>query len=218
MSLIADIHLGLYKEQRLPSPSPYPQFYRVLHDIERGGLWRFSLPEVFLFEPNHATPFTKEWQLFSFSINPFMTGDKWRSLYSYSRAFTNNQGFDKPGDPRADYVNGRDLIFELPKFDKPRICGGASLTGVEDGEYLLVNTLDTRNPPPSLEYAEKNPWLCYFDAITIDGNGTPRRFPQGDGERVFIPLVTSQPVKYPLQYLQKMQAGNPPADPYKIYL
>lgn len=195
-----------------------PQLYRVKHDAELGPLWRSNVPEVFPLMPEDATPFTKEWQLLSFALNPGMTGDHWRAVYGDTTAFCNGTGFNG-AIPRADFVNNRDLTAPLPRLDKPRACGGAILTGVEDGTDLIVKTLDGNSPPPPLAEILLRPWL-YFAATTVKSDGSIGRFPQGNGATVWVPLVASTQVTIPLSNLEKLPVNAWPnlPDPYTIYL
>lgn len=232
-------------------------YYRVLHDVELEGIWRAGLPEVFLFDPQAAVQMTAEIQRLQYGIfrygAPSQTEDRainrWRSTYQFDRAFANGTGFNEPGDTRADYITPRDLEYPLPRLDKYRVCGGASLKGTEAYSLavalrsipslikdLLYNRLFSSNKIsfwatvrannvlnvetiintelPTLDELKTKPWL-YFHATTSRSDGTIGRFPQGDGEYVLIPLITKEPVQYPLSRLQKMDSI---ADPYKVYL
>lgn len=199
-------------------PVTSPVLFRVLHDAEMGPLWRDHVPEVFTLSPEHAIPLNREWQLFSKQLNLTMTGDKWRNLHGYYTAFTNQgAGYDRPGDlPKQDWVNMRDTTApELPRFDKPRICGGALVTGRVDGAYLWLDYLDANLPPPAIENVK--PWHK-FCALNVVNETTLSRFPQGtDGADVWIPLIARRPVLMSLSRLQRWTDPNPP-DPYRVYL
>lgn len=187
--------------------------YRVNHD---STLWRPNLPEVFPFEPNHFTRFTRGYQLLEKSLNTLMTGGKWRSLHADDTAFNNGQGYDKSGDPRCDWVNLRDLTRPEPR-QEALVCGGAVLKKrFIDNEYLYPEYIDGNQPPPTLSWLLKRPWL-YFDAVTVDGtaNGIAiRRFPQGDGRRVFVLLLASKPIKIPLAQVTKLSRKIEIPSPY----
>ena len=172
------------------------KLWRVKHDTTD---WRRGLPEVFILNSN-ATPFGRDWQLLSYALNPGMDKKKWRAVYAYNRAFNNGCGFNDDTDPRADYVNGLDLAAPLPKWDKTRVCGGATITGRVDGNELVVEIMDGRGPAPSLEWLLARPWL-YFKAINA---GTLSNFPQGGGLPVYIPLVGSGEARYPLAGLEEL--------------
>lgn len=206
---------GEVEEQGVTLPTDR-LFWRVLHWIECGDPKR-SRPEVNPLFPNHHTPFTKEWQLFSYAFDGL--GGKWTAVYSYQRAFTNDQGFGDPDDPRANYVVGKDLSFPLPKVEA-LICGGALVAGKVSGSDLIIETLNGRHAPPSVEWLRAHPWL-YFDAVNCDAGGVPRLFPQGRGSRVLIPLIADRDrfplVTIPLSRVVRWTGSMPP-DPYKIYL
>jgi hypothetical protein len=189
-----------------------PPIFRVLHDIELGPLWRQNVPEVFPLNGNR-TPFGRDWQLLSYAMNPKMTGQKWRSLYAYNRAFTNGTGFNGP-EPKADHVNGFDLDAPEPAWDKARFCGGAGVSGTVLGPDLIVEILDGNAAPPTLEWLMARPWL-YFHAVNVTADAITK-FPQNDGRPVLVPLVGSGVAKYPLSKLQRWTAPELP-DPYRIY-
>lgn len=52
------------------------------------------------------------------SQNEWIDGEDWSQVHKHDRAWCNNQGFYKPGDPRANYILGKDLDSPLPKYDK----------------------------------------------------------------------------------------------------
>lgn len=207
-----------YVPETLPILPADKTFYRVKHDKELGSLWRDNMPEVHPFLPNHFTPFTAGWQRLSFNLMPWIA-DKWTAVFSYQRAFTNNNGFGMEDDPRANFILGKDLAEDLPKIEA-LVCGGALLAGYVDGLNFVPETLNGRVNPPGVEWLKARPWL-YFDAISVDGNGTPRRFPQGKGDRVLIPLIADRnrypKITIPMWKLQRWVEPFPP-DPYKIYL
>ena len=123
---------------QVAEPPPAVQLYRVLHDAERGPLWRWSVPEVYPVG-GVAIPLNEEWQLFTKALNPDMTPIKWRRLMGYKTAFNNfDSGFDYPGGTaKPDYVNRLDLTATGKlKYDKSRVCGGAVVTGTEGYSVL----------------------------------------------------------------------------------
>jgi hypothetical protein len=200
-----------------PAAPVRPQFYRIKHDIELGALWRWNVPEVFRLSPGHSIPINRAWQEFTFQLNqPGMSGDKWRVLYAHNRAFSNkNAGYDYPGGTvKQDWVNMRDTgATDTLKFDQPRICGGAVVTGRVEGSLFWLHYLDANRPPPAVENVR--PWEK-FCATTVTANGIGK-FPQRSGADVWIPLIARQPVYLPLANLQKWNEQELP-DPYKIYL
>lgn len=187
------------------------QLWRVLHDVETSkGTWRAGLPEVFPLNGN-SWKFDNSWQMLAYAMNPGMAGNKFRSLYRYDKAFTNGTGFDNPNDPRADYVNKVDLYSPLPRFDKARVCGGATITGVVDGDDLIVDTLDGNGNPPELEQLMKNRTL-FFHAVNSTLKGITR-FPQNNGNFVLVPLVSNGEARISLSLVEKVPDI---ADPYYI--
>lgn len=215
------------------SPPPEPEYpdnlWQVMHDIEIGnGVWRPKLPEVFFFEPVHKVKMTEGLQILMFelfkwgapNLDSSLHIQRWESLYGCHRAFCNYSGFrcrypesrGGPHGPFANFIRREDLNESLPKLDKPRVCGGATIAGRVSGNYLIVETL-TR--PVTLEWLIQHPWL-FFPATTVkDDKGNIGSFPQADGEPCYVPLIATQEVRYPLKYLRKVDKI---ADPYKIHV
>lgn len=193
--------------------------YRVNHD---DILWRPNLPEVNPFETNHYTIFSRELQLLERQLNHSMTNSKWKNLHlggnhgDDATAFNNRQGFEMVGDSRADWVNRRDLTRPLPK-QEALVCGGSILKKkfISNG-YLYPEYIDGNSPAPSLEWIKNRPWL-YFDAVAIDGSANGiviRRFPQGEGNRVFILLLASKSIRIHLSKVTKLKRNFPVPSPY----
>jgi len=209
-----------------PEPPPDIELpdnlYRIMHDIEIGDLWRKNVPEVFLMKPIHKVKMTEEWQrlmweLFIWGAPNLGTGDyakhKWREYLGCHRAFDNNNGFDckkdPPHGPFADFVSPQDTSSPLPAFDKPRLCGGATVRAtLKDGKYWI----DTLTSPIPIEQLKREPWH-YFHAVTVHEDGTIGKFPQGDGNPVLVPVISAEPVHYPIELMEKV---NKIADPYWI--
>jgi len=192
------------------------QLWRLYHDIERGPLWRWRVPEVF---PIGSVPVTldRAWQLFTKALNPDMTPTKWRALFRYNTAFSNfGNGYDYPdGTPKPDYINNVDLnATGKLRLDKVRVCGGALVTGTVSGTNLIVDVLDGNAAPPAVE--DVAIWHK-FVALNVVNETTLSRFPQGDGADVWIPLVSRETVKIPLAQLAKVDMTKPLPSPYMIY-
>jgi hypothetical protein len=177
---------------------------------------------VFPFEPSHYTVFGRSLQLLEKSLNPNMINSKWHGLHlggnqgQDATAFNNRQGFEMIGDPRADYINGKDIGADNPK-QEALVCGGAILREVyHDSEYLYPEYIDGNLPAPSLQYVRDRPYL-YFDAVTIrsqaGGGIVIGRFPQGLGERVYILLLASKAIKIPLTKVSRVSPPFP--SPYR---
>jgi len=191
-----------------------PQLWRVKHDVERGPLWRSGVPEVYRLDPEHATAITKEWQLLIRDLNPTMTLRKLRVLLNHERAFTNKDaGYDFPGGTvKQDWFNLWDLgSVYVPRFDQPRICGGALITGTVDGAWFWIDRLDANQQAPR---AADVPLWKKFVALNVANGSQITRFPQGDGADVWIPLVSRKPIRIPLADLVKLDMSKPLPSPY----
>jgi hypothetical protein len=192
-----------------------PPLWRVLHDAEMGELWRSYVPEVFRLSPWHGIQLNRQWQEFTYALNqPGLTPEKWRVLYDFRRAFTNNgAGYDwnSNNPPKQDWINMRDTnATDLPRFDGPRICGGAVVTGRVDGDWLWLDYLDANNPPPQ----DVKPWHK-FCAVNVRPDGISK-FPQRAGLDVWIPLIGRQPLAIPLENVVRWTGEELP-NPYTIY-
>jgi len=213
----------------------YPPLWKVKHDIERGELWRKGVPEVFPLNPDHRTYMREDiqilmWELFRAGAprQPLDRAKKmWRQLYDYRRAFSNKAvGFDGSGEPLADFINKWNLEAGLPAFDKPRTCGGASVTGTVIGDYLEVETINADEPMPPTSEILKQPWL-YFYGTTVRADGSIGEFPQGSYaemgifDPVFVPFISRHSkgkLRIPLADLIKLPPNSPPANPYIIQI
>lgn len=189
---------------------PTIPLWRIKHDAELPeGIWRSGLPEVFPLNGETA-PFGKAWQLLTFAMNPGMAPGKWRAVFRFDKAFMNRTGFDRPGYPKADHVNKTDLTSPLPRWDKTRVCGGATVTGTVSGGDLIVSILDGSQPAPSLEWmkAHREYW---FYAVNSTYEGITN-FPQNGGRPVIVPLVGRGVARIPLANVERVEDF---ADPYR---
>jgi hypothetical protein len=149
------VDVQLYAEPYIP---PSPKLYRVKTDREiieqqiavpghgqfwepgRGVNWRQDLPMVFWLFDGSRVPFDYAQQLLAFDmVKEVMSASKFSKLYRYDKAFTNNTGFEQPGDPRVNYITGENIGAPVPEWDKIRVCGNAELKGVET--YSVMQTL-----------------------------------------------------------------------------
>lgn len=193
-----------------------PQLYWLKHDPERGSIWRTKVPEVFPVS-DQTVRLTKYWQYFTYYLNPGMTGSKWRVLYGYYTAFTNQgAGYDRPGDPpKQDWINIRDLTaIDVPRFPKIILCGGALLAGIESNGFLWIDYIDANLAPPE---AKNVPIWKKFCALNIVDRDTFSRFPQGDGRDVWIPILGKEPIGIPLTNLIKLDMNKPLPSPYTLF-
>lgn len=205
-------------------PEPRPPLWRVLHDKEIGPLFRPNLPEVFPMFPNHHVPFGEMYQRLSFEMNrQYLSADKWTAVYSFQRFVTNEQGFGNDGDPRANYILGRNLTYDLPRVEV-LTCGGSLLTGTVSGTNLIVRTLDAWGDAPTADWLRAHRWFSVY-AVSVDSRGTPRRFPQGEQPNGYMadiihPLI-ADPCRFPaitipLSRLERWTDVDLP-DPYRLY-
>ena len=135
--------------------------YRVLHKIEGG--WQntpIGMPEVMPPINAIAVAMTRAVQWMSYTLflamNPILQAlvktdenyvkKLWTNVHDGDRAFTNYQGFDMPGNPRANFITGayveanENPIVELPKYDKcQRVCGGSFIRGTT--AYSLMQSV-----------------------------------------------------------------------------
>jgi len=220
-----DENLTYVPEPVISPPSSSPQLWRYKHDPK--PFTRLNKPEVNPMFPNHFVEFGEAWQRLERELNYKITDrKKWRALHTHERAFNNYNGFEKPGYPRADFINKMDITAAKPK-QEALLCGGAIFPGYTEGALLVIETLNSEGPVPTL--ADLKPWQ-YFDAVSIDEdiyhNGIIRRFPQGGGERVFILLLANRnrypKIYVPLANVEKLdlsadEAGmtKPLPDPYR---
>jgi len=225
------ISIGLnvaIKKHLVVAPAP-PRYigYRVKHSPEPGArITPNGMPEV---DPSLnivSIRFTKEMQLLSWEVmhtlNPTITKNQWRAVFTTHRAYTNQNGF---GDdvPRADYVNGLDLDGELPRLMKAIIAGGAFVRGVMSATELTVTpgigAVDSRVPMPTAQQVMDNHW--YFMATTAkynaEGEWRVNDFPQGNGGPVAVVFFLNAPARYTASWFQNWNGDSLP-DPYKLYL
>ncbi len=191
------------------------QFYRVNHDTT---MWRAGLPEVFRLEPDIHVILTEPVQRLWRALNPHLTDEQWTLCLGNTLEFTNGTGF--PG--RHNYITGADADKEDPKFDQTRICGGATICGAVSEGNLIIQAIDVRFPLPPVEYVRKRRWLWY-EAVNIDvQKGTDgvfrpviRPLKGAWGKKVYVPLLSSRLMTYPLQYLTKIPLYSIPPSNYQ---
>ena len=216
--------------QYISTPPPQAaQYYKVMHDFERYKYgvpdkpdiypnwdWRVNLPEVYNLQPEHSTQMTKEIQELSFALFRYgapsldlnTAKKKWTAFMGTKIAFTNYNGFDDSSDPRANHITGENLNKELPKFDKPRICGGALVTGRVEGSDLVIPTINATKPIPSLNLIVEAG--IYFTAVSV-GRNFAAEFPYGLSEPSLMLLISDyDEMRYPLEKFIKMPAAYNP--------
>lgn len=201
-----------------------------LYEEGRTWDWRAGYPEVFWMyqDDGKAIELTEQWQWLTYQLTPPITKPKWREVYDDWRAFANRTGFshDPATDPdktyvyvpKKDYVTPRDLSADiLPALDKNRVCGGATISGYQDGNYVVVDALDWNNPPSNVDYIKSRPWL-FFHAVSIvkrfDGTPIIDPFPQNGSYPTLVPIIARGRVRLPVVMLEKVDAV---VDPLKIF-
>jgi hypothetical protein len=207
---------------RAANPVEFPRLVRVFHELELPEARRITppgRPEVRPLFPNHFVPFDQRWQMKSYEMNrPWLTPSKWTTVYGWQLWITNNNGFGNGDDPRANFVTGENVNEPLPKVEA-LTCGGNLLhvLGETERDYL-IETLDYRNPPPAIIPR----WLTTI-AVSMDSNGTPRRFPQGQQPNGFMPDVLHPLLADPLRFVVTIPRWrcepwlSAECDPYKLY-
>ena len=200
--------------------------------------FRLGLPEVFwLYQVNadgkiddKEVPFGERWQWLSYQMNSQIQPLKWQELHNDWIAFHNKgAGFPHPNipgtvgydktyipTPRHDYINKMWTDAPDPVWDKVRVCGGATVSGKQDGNYVDIDALDANNPPDNVQYILSRPWL-YFRAVSkvrADAlSGAIVDFPQNGSYPSLIPLVANTRVRLPVVLLEKVDAIF---DPYQV--
>lgn len=195
------------------------RFWRVKHDIEIGKIWRVGMPEVHPLYPNHHSPFQKWAQLVSYGLNPWFTKSRWRDAYHFKYWMTNNQGYGMDNDPRADFVNMRDVTEELPRVEA-LVCGGSMIEGERLGDWVKVKGLHY-GTPVTLEYLQAHPQY-HIRGVYAGGTGQPFRM-LGDkynGPAFIHPLIiNSGKGDLHIEAYKLQEWTNPePPDPLKVYL
>ncbi len=213
------------------------QAYRVPHDIERVNMnaihsdFRYrgnvpgfenalrlgpprqsvldtgdALPEVYRLDPEHSTllmcPAQKMW----WGLNSGLPARRQSTLLGNAFALTNNTGF--PGHYNCLTGEGKDLGY--PKFDQPRVCGGAVLFGTEkDGLLLISSMLSTNAILPASEVLKHIEWWYWVVSINPQGEINLITRPAADGSRIPVraPLLTAKPVTLPLVELHRLPPG-----------
>ena len=209
----------------------YPEkktLWRVLHELELPRDKRIAIqpgrPEVRAMFPNHFVPFNRAWQELSYKANqPWLTPRKWDAFYGNNLWITNDNGFGEEDDPRVNFITGENVGAPLPKVEAIT-CGGNVLAGYEEGENVVIETLDYTESPPSAEWLLSHREFCTY-AVTVDSGLKPRRFPQGEQPDGFMPdllhPLMADPKRFKKITIPKWRVvrwtENSPPDLYKIY-
>lgn len=209
------------------------QFYRVPHDIERmnvdGDDLRYradgsrgtprtvrnelgepilkAFPEVYRMFPGGPVVLDCTCQRLWKDLNPKLSNKKWATLLGNKLAWTNRTGF--PG--HYDCINNLETDATFPRYDEPRVCGGAIVTGTVVGDKLWIDSIRNNNIP-SLQVVQASPWLWYW-GVSVSPDGSVQIITRdgidGVNYGVIIPQFTDEPVYIPLNELHKLAIGQP---------
>jgi len=192
-------------------------------------------PAVFRLEEHHYTHITEglQWLWFNLNRNPKFTDQKhrqaWLAYTESSKAFCNSGGiYDQDNDQylARDYINNKGMDLKLPKI-ATLVCANNVLCGVEmtlterqgplvaGTRVLKVETI--REPITGLSY-ETHPHLVHKACTIMDTPGPNglrkiNPFPEFGGRNtgvdVFVPVISSRDVYYPLKNLEKLPLSQP---------
>ncbi len=188
----------------------------------RGGPPRGSadpgepVPEVYRLDPLHATIADCAVQRMWRGISPDLSDERWSSLMGGNLGFM-NKGAGMPGHYNCITGEGEGLTF--PRFDQPRVCGGAILYGtLSNGIYHISSILTSAGVPSAAEAMAHPEWWYYGTSVNISGEVNLITRPSGensDGPNVpvRVPLVTAVPVSLPADELHILPPGFISPDP-----
>ena len=198
--------------------------WRVKHKVEGGNQnTPPGMPEVTPPIESVAIEMTEAIQVMSYDLmseNPYINPKSWTRVHDHDRAFTNFNGFDKPGDPRRNYITGEDLNAELPKYDKAqRVCGGSFIRGEVRGDRLVcipsVHGIDAKVGMPPVSAILANNWFIHAVSIGVNDESAISHFPQGGGGAVLIPFIFDREIEFPLAFFERWERDYLP-DPLAI--
>lgn len=227
-----------------PPAPPRIVGFRGLHAIEGGRIPDQTLqsPEVIPpYSPTVALEMTRDIQLMSYDLaahfHPAIRADrtKWPIIHNRRYAMNNGtqNGYPAPGDENpvlhADYVNGRDLSYSLPRYDKMmRTFAGSLITGRLEGDLIWCepgrDAIDARNfvyepgtPEADAILQEILRRLLYSRAVA-DGERGPFRMGGhwGDGWIAF-PFILDRPVSFEARFFAPWDETFYP-EPLEIYV
>ena len=95
-------------------------------------------------------------------------------------------------------MNRINLDRPLPKFSS-LVCGGNVLTGVVDGDWLIVDTLWPYSDLSGVSRETTPWWVQYATVAQLDGDVI--RFPQLGGADVPTVVLASRVVRFPMSGL-----------------
>jgi len=217
------IYINIFGKETLP-PVDDRQYFRVPRDVERMDVnannfrvrtgtrgpvrqvvidKNLAQPEVYRLLPAHHVVLDCAFQRLWRALNPKLSDEKWSSLLGNGLAWTNQTGF--PG--RFNCVTGADKGKLFPRFDQPRLCSNAVVSGRESNNYLWLDTMLTTNPAMKAADVMRTPHYWYYGtSVNAKGetNFITRLGMDGARHKVIIPVLTSQPVYLPLNELVRI--------------
>jgi hypothetical protein len=220
---------------------PLEQLWRVPHDCERMNVnkddYRYRadgsrgearvvldenaepikkpFPEVYRCAPQHHIILDCAWQKLWRQLNPKLSVDRWQTLLGNKLAWCNGTGF--PGHHSC--LTGADSDKSFPRFDQPRVCGGAILKGKEIDGRLKIEAMSITQRVPSVDDVLSSNHLCYYGtSVNPDGSvGLIKRMGMdGNYQPVIIPIIMNWQIYLPLDELHKLDMGKPIPGPTEI--
>ena len=129
-------------------------------------------------------------------------GSAFRGVFGNNKAFANGTGFQGK-EPKADFVNRKDIDAGLPAYDKIRTCATNNHTGDEVGDMLRIDTFDTNDLPKNFGVEILQDSRVFWATIQYKG-GEVNKFPNLT-KGVPVALVSRYPVYYPLARLYRRE-------------
>ncbi|RPJ76049.1 MAG: hypothetical protein EHM20_08030 [Alphaproteobacteria bacterium] len=234
------------------SPTPPVQLYMIKEDPD-DPFWGYKLrlcaypaentngcPGVVPLRDEATMRLDKHWQFYLIAINPGMRLEQVSALLGHYRALANGTGFGRPGNPKANYILGKNLDSPLPAFDKDRTFIRSIHTGTENNGMVLLNSFDGTKPQPlkpgkiypnAVEQINRNDYLflpethrymfCIPNNIKALAGGRYKVFPfdpdggvygwMGNSDpHVFIPIVSRERLSIPLERLWRVNSYQSP--------
>jgi len=165
-----------------------------------------GMPAVIPAENQSGIDFTEDMQVLSYEVmysqNNLITPELWTKVFTDKICFTDENGFGMPGDPRANFILGKDLDKPLPKLMKGIIHSWNFYRGIQVGDKLRmtpgIHAIDANKMthpwdiPTVSEVIERN---LYFEAVNNDPHHSP--FNQGRGGKVCIAFFLKWENDYP---------------------
>lgn len=182
--------------------------FRIMHDLEVWQKFFGSKPFISWRSPKAGLPeicwfyrpamrlikpilLRRDFQELFEDMNPGITPEGFHGFFRWNTGGYSNGGvgYDFLGNKkdRRDWISKTDLDGKDVGLDKVRACGGAVIHGRISGNKVYVNTLDYRQPAPTLAWMEAHPEFM-FEAVTVKPDGSNGISPQNGakGIRMFF--------------------------------